>query len=148
MEQKKLVEEQFRKLRETATGILTEFDQKDGFDLVYECTGVESAIQMSVFSACTGGKVMLIGMGSRNVMLPLSSAACREVDILGSFRYCDTYPEALRMLGSGELEGVERLVTHRYGLEDTKRAFEVMRRGVGDDGEVVLKVMVGQGKAC
>lgn len=91
---------------------------------------------------------MLIGMGSRNVMLPLSSAACREVDILGSFRYCDTYPEALRMLGSGELEGVERLVTHRYGLEDTKRAFEVMRRGVGDDGEVVLKVMVGQGKAC
>jgi cobalamin biosynthesis protein CobD/CbiB len=34
-----------------------------------------------------GGKVMLIGMGSPNVMLPLSAAACREVDLIGVFRY-------------------------------------------------------------
>lgn len=29
---------------------------------------------------------MLIGMGTPNVVLPLSAAACREVDLLGVFR--------------------------------------------------------------
>jgi len=88
---------------------------------------------------------MLIGMGSRNVVLPLSSACTREVDILGSFRYANTYSEALSMLGKGELENVDRLVTHRFPLEETQRAFEMMRKGVDDEGNMVLKVMVGPG---
>jgi len=134
-------------MKDSAMGILGEFSQRDGFDLVYECTGAESAIQMSVFAAATGGKVMLIGMGSRNVSLPLSSAACREVDILGSFRYCDTYPDALALLASGELENVEKLVTHRFKLQDTKQAFEIMQKGVDDNGDIVIKVMVGTGAA-
>jgi len=29
---------------------------------------------------------MLVGMGTPNVMLPLSAAACREVDLVGVFR--------------------------------------------------------------
>ncbi len=92
----------------------------------------------------TGGKVMLIGMGTRNVMLPLSAAALREVDIHGSFRYANTYPTALTLLSSGQLENVEKLVTHRFGLEDTKKAFEMLERGVDERGQLVLKIMVGQ----
>ncbi|KAJ2928527.1 hypothetical protein H1R20_g8539, partial [Candolleomyces eurysporus] len=147
-EKRKEIDDQMRRLKDNMSSILNEFGQKDGFDLVYECTGAEMAIQMSVFGACTGGKVMLIGMGSRNVMMPLSSAACREVDILGSFRYCDTYPDALALLASGELDGVDNLVTHRFGLDDTKKAFEMMAKGVDDDGNMVLKVMVGPGSAA
>jgi len=92
----------------------------------------------------TGGKVMLIGMGTRNVMLPLSAAALREVDIHGSFRYANTYPTALALLSSGQLENVEKLVTHRFGLQDTQKAFEMLERGVDERGQLVLKIMVGQ----
>ncbi|KAF5314743.1 hypothetical protein D9611_007070 [Ephemerocybe angulata] len=147
-EQKKQLDDQMRRTKDNVAGILEHFGHRDGFDLVYECTGAEPVIQMSIFAAATGGKVMLIGMGARNVTLPLSSAACREVDILGSFRYCNTYPEALALLASGELENVERLVTHRFPLSETKRAFDMMMRGVDDEGNMVLKVMVGSGKAC
>ena len=86
---------------------------------------------------------MLIGMGTSNTTLPLSAAATREVDILGSFRYANTYPEALQLLSSGELKGVEKLMTHRYKLEDAKEAFELMRRGRDEKGGLVIKVMVG-----
>ena len=86
---------------------------------------------------------MLIGMGSRNVMLPLSAAALREVDIHGSFRYANTYPTALALLSSGRLENVEKLVTHRFALKDTKKAFEALANGIDDEGQVVLKIMVG-----
>jgi hypothetical protein len=35
---------------------------------------------------------MLIGMGTPNVMMPLSAAACREVDLIGVFRYVSPLP--------------------------------------------------------
>lgn len=103
---------------------------------------------MSVFAATTGGKVMLIGMGTRAAYLPLSTAALREIDIQGSFRYCNTYPEALALLASGKMDLVGKLVTHRFRLEDTKKAFELLRSGVDEKGGLVLKVMVGAGVAC
>ena len=85
---------------------------------------------------------MLIGMGTRNTMFPLSSAALREVDIHGSFRYANTYPEALALLGSGKLENVEKLITHRFPLSEAKNAFDLMMRGQDENGNMVLKVMV------
>ena len=88
---------------------------------------------------------MLVGMGTRNVTLPLSSAALREVDIQGSFRYAHTYPTALALLGSGRLPGIESIVTHRFGLEDTAKAFEMLARGRDESGRMVIKVMVGPG---
>jgi len=86
---------------------------------------------------------MLIGMGSRNVLLPLSTAALREVDIHGSFRYANTYPTAIELLGSGKLENVEKLISHRMPLEDTAKAFNLLSRGKDDSGNMVLKIIVG-----
>lgn len=86
---------------------------------------------------------MLIGMGSRNVMLPLSAAALREVDIQGSFRYANTYPEALSLLATGKLQNIEKLISHRLPLEDAANAFELLARGKDDEGNVVLKIIVG-----
>ncbi|KAF8155722.1 chaperonin 10-like protein [Crassisporium funariophilum] len=136
-------EDSLRKAKEGAMTCLAAFDAKDGFDVVFECTGAETAIQMSVFVATTGGRVMLIGMGTRSALMPLSTAALREIDIMGSFRYANTYPEALHLLASGSLPTVSRLVTHRFGLSETKKAFETLARGVDDKGALVLKVMVG-----
>ena len=81
-------------------------------------------------------------MGTPIGMIPLSSSALREVDIVGVFRYANCYPEALRLLGSGKLHGIEKMVTQRYPIEETDRAFEAVRRGRGEDGELVVKVMV------
>jgi len=136
------MEEQLRRSKEIIQNALLEFNEPDGFDLVLECTGAEAAIQMSVHAAITGGKVTLIGMGSRNVMLPLSTAAVREVDIFGSFRYANTYPTALSLLASGKLKNVEKLITHRFPLEDANRAFDLVARGQDEDGNMVLKVMI------
>ena len=86
---------------------------------------------------------MLIGMGSRNVLLPLSTAALREVDIQGSFRYANTYPTAIELLNSGKLENVEKLISHRMQLEDTAAAFDLLSRGKDDSGNMVLKIIVG-----
>lgn len=34
------------------------------------------------------------------------------------------------------------MVTHRFAMDETDRAFETLRRGRGENGELVVKVMV------
>ncbi|TFK21614.1 NADP(H)-dependent ketose reductase [Coprinopsis marcescibilis] len=131
-----------QRAKDGAQKLLSVFNAQQGFDVVYECTGAQPCIQMSIHTAVTGGKVMLIGMGSRNVLLPLSAAACREVDIHGCFRYCNTYPAALELLASGKLQNIDRIVTHRFPLEESQRAFELMMKGRDEHGRLVIKVMV------
>lgn len=86
---------------------------------------------------------MLVGMGTRSTTLPLSAAALREVDIQGSFRYANTYPEALELLGSGKLPHLDKLVTHRFSLADTAKAFDLLSKGVDEKGRMALKVVIG-----
>ncbi|KAF8875619.1 chaperonin 10-like protein [Mucidula mucida] len=113
-------------------------------DIVFECTGAEACIQMAVYCE-DWRKVLLIGMGSQNVLIPISNAATREVDILGSFRYADTYKEALQLLAGSTLPSITEVITHRVPLttESVKRAFESMVKGKDENGKLVIKVIVG-----
>ena len=42
-------EEQIKRSKDAAAAALLAFDSKDGFDVVFECTGAESPIQMCIF---------------------------------------------------------------------------------------------------
>lgn len=96
---------------------------------------------------------------------PISAAATREVDLVGSFRYADTYNEAVDLLSKPNLsktsltngccpnpmnglskqsfsEKLAKLVTHRFPLTQTKEAFELLARGKDEQGGVVLKIVI------
>lgn len=85
---------------------------------------------------------MLVGMGTPTMSLPISAAALREVDILGTFRYANTYPSALSMIASGQLRGIDHLITHRFPLERAAEAFQLVQNGVDAEGNIALKVVV------
>lgn len=118
----------------------------EGFDRVFECTGVPSCVQLGIYAANAGGKLVLVGMGTPVQTLPLAAAALREVDIVGVFRYANCYPAAIRLFASGKLDEVAMaLVTHRVPLEDGERAFRLAanRAKPGEDeGRVAVKVVV------
>lgn len=77
------------------------------------------------------------------MLLPVSTCLIREVDLIGVFRYANTYPEALALLASGQLGDVGKMVTQKYPLDQAVQAFEDVRRGRDKDGKPVIKVMVG-----
>ena len=85
----------------------------------------------------------MVGMGTANLLLPTGASIIREVDIIGVFRYANTYPEALALLGSGRLGDVGRMISQRYPLSEAVQAFEDMRQGRDKDGNTVIKPMVG-----
>jgi len=99
-------------------------------DRTLECTGAESAIQTGIYATKSGGCLLLVGLGPAMVNVPIVNAAVREVDIRGVFRYCNTYPTAIKMLASGQVD-VKPLITHRFSMEESQRGFEVTRSGEG-----------------
>ncbi|KAI1083551.1 GroES-like protein [Whalleya microplaca] len=125
-------------------------DEDGGVDVSFECTGKEVCMHTSLYATRPGGKVIMVGMGTPIQTLPMSVAHLREVDILGIFRYANTYATGIRLLsaqgfgGAGfAIPSLDNMVTHRFkGLGAAKRAFELASRTVDDDGNLVLKVVI------
>ena len=117
------------------------------FDVVFECTGTETAVQTALFAARSGGKVVLVGMGTPLHALPIAAHVVqREIDVVGSFRYAGEYAKAINMLDEEKnhefRNQVAKLITHRFkGFEDVTEAFEIAsgRQKLGDP---VMKVLL------
>ncbi|KAK9465232.1 chaperonin 10-like protein [Lipomyces arxii] len=112
-----------------------------GFDVVYECTGVQICVQTAVLACRAGSKVILIGMGAPIQLFAVGSAATREVDIIGVFRYANTYPDALGLVArNGTMIG--KLVTHNVTLNNAVSAFELASSPMDKNKNLVIKVMI------
>jgi L-iditol 2-dehydrogenase len=88
-----------------------------------ECTGVESSISAAIWSVKFGGKVFVIGVGKNEMQIPFMRLSVREIDLQFQYRYCNTWPRAIRLVQSGVIN-MTKLVTHRFQLEDAIKAFE------------------------
>jgi len=104
-------------------------------DITIECSGAPPSIQTAVYATKSGGVVVLVGLGQENVEIPVVNAGVREVDIRGIFRYVNCYPTALAMVASGKVN-VKPLITHKFTLEESIKAFEAAKRGEG------IKIMI------
>ncbi|KAJ5332855.1 hypothetical protein N7541_002659 [Penicillium brevicompactum] len=115
-----------------------------GFSRVYDCTGVPACVQAGIYASAPGGVLVQIGMGNPIQTLPVGAAALREVDIIGVFRYDGyAYPAAIALLASGKMKSVEeKVVTHRLKLEEGERAFTLAGKGVDEEGNPVVKVII------
>ncbi|POR31156.1 Sorbitol dehydrogenase [Tolypocladium paradoxum] len=138
------VDEKLALAQDTSALLMGGTDQQ--FDVVFECTGAETCVQAAIYSAAPSGRVMIIGMGTPVQTLPLLAAALREVDIVGVFRYANTYQYGIHLLANkGELglPDVLKLVTQRYsGLNNVPSAFAAAARPVDDQGQLVIKVLI------
>lgn len=147
------IDEQLEIAKETAAEIAKTTKESGGevseVDAVFECTGVPSCVQASIFATRPGGKVLLIGMGTPVQTLPISAAALREVDIIGVFRYANTYPTGIEVVSKTgpDYPDFSKLVTHRYkGLEAAVEAFEMAGKTKDDSGNLVIKVVLETGE--
>ncbi|KAL9085434.1 MAG: hypothetical protein Q9165_007584 [Trypethelium subeluteriae] len=115
----------------------------EGADVTFDCTGKEICIQAGLYTTKPGGQLVMVGMGTPIQTLPISAAHLREIDIIGIFRYANTYPTGIKILSSGVLPCLDNMVTHRFqGLDAVPKAFEVAGRTVDNEGNLVLKVVV------
>lgn len=97
-------------------------------DAALECAGVASSLETAVLAVKSRGAVVAIGLGAERVELPIVDAAIREVDILGVFRYTNTWPTAIEMVSSGKVN-LKGLTRAHFKLEQSKEAFNKFLKG-------------------
>ncbi|KAG0189184.1 hypothetical protein DFQ28_003763 [Apophysomyces sp. BC1034] len=121
--------------RRTAASIL---ETEEPADVVMDCTGAETCVQMSILLARNGGSVVLVGMGASVQSIPIAEVSAREVDVKGIFRYCNTYPMAVKALASGSID-VKPLITHSYPFHEAVEAFKHVKEN--RDGAVKVQIL-------
>lgn len=94
-----------------------------GVDVAFETAGSVPTCRMSLEAPRPGGVTVLVGLPpAPEVALDIVSAASRETDIRGIFRYANCYPAAIELVASGRVN-LDALVTHRYAFDQTPEAF-------------------------
>jgi L-iditol 2-dehydrogenase len=107
---------------ESAKAIISAFGSIEPA-VALECTGVESSVSAAIWAVKFGGKVFVIGVGNNEMNIPFMRLSTREIDLQFQYRYCNTWPRAIRLVQSGIID-MKKLVTHRFQLEDAVKAFE------------------------
>lgn len=122
--------ERGKSAEECADGIINAMNDGQGSGptalrpkLALECTGVESSVNSAIWSMKFGGKVFVIGVGKNEMTIPFMRLSTQEIDLQYQYRYCNTWPRAIRLVQNGVID-LRKLVTHRYTIEEALKAFE------------------------
>ncbi|KAF2096106.1 GroES-like protein, partial [Rhizodiscina lignyota] len=110
-----------------AARIGQEILQHPGFDranVVFDCTGIDTCVNTCIEVCASGGKVVLVGLGTPVQNINIGGAGVREIDLLGLWRYTNTFDTAIEMVKSGRLD-LKQLVTHTYDLEKAADALKL-----------------------
>lgn len=101
-----------------------------------ECSGHPGATCESIRTLAPAAHAVLVGMGGDELPLPLSVVQERELVVTGTFRYAGTWPTAIALVASGQVN-LERLVTGRFSLRDTAAALTAARDRPGSIKSVI-----------
>ena len=96
-------------------------------DVLVECSGSPAATAEAIRTVGRAGRVVLVGMGGAEIPLPVSHVQGFEIEVTGTFRYANTWPTAIALVASGAVD-LDRLVTHRFGLDQVEEALTAAHR--------------------
>ncbi len=97
-----------------------------GMDVVYECAGQQETIDQAIELLKPGGKLMLIGIPREDrISFAIDQIRRKEITIVNVRRQNACTQATIDLLASGKAS-VDFMVTHRFGLEQTKDAFELV----------------------
>ena len=108
-----------------------------GVDQAFECVGHPIPLNQCILALRANGCLTILGLSHQEMIeLPVTRIVTKELRIQGSQGYCHDFALALEMMEK-QID-VEKLITHRFALDDIQQAFELAQnRNSG-----ALKVMI------
>lgn len=92
-----------------------------GVNAFVDASGVAQAVFSGIKAVGPAGHVLLVGLGSEEINLPISHIQNNEIWVTGVFRYANTWPTGINLVASGKVN-LDALVTHAFGLDDVESA--------------------------
>lgn len=94
-----------------------------GVDAFIDASGAATAVADGIRAVRPAGKVVLVGSGAEAMELPTQVIQNRELVLTGVFRYANTWPTAIALVESGQVD-LDAMVTARFPLERTAEALD------------------------
>jgi L-idonate 5-dehydrogenase len=92
-------------------------------DVTFESSGTSAGLASAVRATTRGGRVVMVGLlPTGEQPAPISLMITRELDVVGSFRFCDEIDDVIAALDSGVFHPAA-VVTHRFGVDQALEAF-------------------------
>jgi L-iditol 2-dehydrogenase len=114
--------------------------QGRGADVVLVAVPIPGALTDALSLARPGGRVLLFAQNDplMKIEFPAAAVGVEEKEILGSYSAAvDRAAEAARLIFTHQLP-VNKLISHRFSLEDMDKALQLAARPVGDSLKVVI----------
>ena len=110
----------------------------DGFDVTIEAVGLPSTFQNCIDAAAFGGRVVLIGVGKKNLDFNFTLLQKKELNVFGS-RNAKTkdFIDLIDMVKSENVP-LEKIITNVYSFKDAATAFSDFDKNAGSMLKVVL----------
>lgn len=124
---------------------LTEKTKEEGVDFFFECVGKNEVLLQGINGIAPGGHLLLLGNPAGDVALEKNvywKLLRKQVQVQGTWNSSFTHEEkddwhyVVNCLADGSIHS-EKMITHRFSIEDFQRGFEIMR----DKSEDYIKVM-------
>jgi len=95
-----------------------------GVDVFIEATGVPSAIETGIKPLRPGGTAILVGLApNADVAMDTFELVRRQIDVRGSYRFENTYPEAISLI-TGDKVNADGIIDFEMTLDQISDAFE------------------------
>ncbi len=112
--------------------------EPQGLDLVFECSGDPACINQGLRMLGPGGRLVIVGIPpSGDVEFDVHRMRNMELSVKNVRRQVGCIEPVIRLLSTGQIDA-RPLVTHRFGLEEIRDAFEL----VADYGDGVIKAVL------
>lgn len=106
-------------------------------DVVFDTTCNEQAINTSLHWLNRGGTLTLIGVFSSNKSIDMQTLFLKELSIISSFRYANTYLPCISLIANGFVDP-SLIVSHHYSIQKIAEAFEMAFKHKNE----VLKIII------
>lgn len=117
-----------------AAALKAELTGNQGFDAVFEVVGKSFTVRSAYDLTRRGGQVVIVGAGAMddNVSFNMFELFFDQKQIIGSIYgggdIVREYNRIIRLWRAGRID-LESMITHRVGIEDINKAFELMKSG-------------------
>ena len=116
--------------------VMNDIGMEEGFDVGLEMSGIESAIHSMIDLMINGGKIAMLGISSKNVVVDWDKLVFKGLTLKGIYgrEMFRTWHKMASLIKSGL--DVSKIITHRLPVAEYQKGFELMASG--KSGKVIL----------
>ena len=108
----------------------------DGYDIIMEASGAIQALRQGFHITKLGGTIVQVGIIPPEGIIPLGLIFFKELNYIGSFRFCNVFEEVLKMCCSGNVK-VDELISRTFPFKELDKAITY-----AGDAKDTLKIQV------